>query len=48
MAVLAVLAAAAREAEELLAVEPDLDRWTVDEANRRMKQFMRVARQMAR
>ncbi len=48
MAVLAVLAASAREAEELLAHEPDLDQWAVDEANRRLQMFMRAARQAAR
>jgi hypothetical protein len=48
MAALAVLAAAAREAEELLAAEPELEKGTIDEANRRMKQFMRAAKQMAR
>lgn len=46
MAVLAVLAAAAREAEELLAVDPELDQGTVDEANRRLQLFMRTARQV--
>lgn len=48
MAMLAVLAAAAREAEELLAAEPALDRGTVDEANRRLELFMRTARQVKR
>jgi hypothetical protein len=48
MAVLAVLSAAAREAEELLAQDPDLDRGAIDEANRRLKQFLRTARQIAR
>lgn len=48
MAVLAVLAASAREAEELLADEPDLDQWAIDEANRRLQVFMRAARQSAR
>ena len=48
MAVLAVLAAAAREAEELLAVDPELDQGTVDEANRRLQLFMRTARQVKR
>lgn len=42
MAVLAVLAAAAREAEELLTQEPDLDAGTVEEANRRLQLFMRL------
>jgi hypothetical protein len=48
MAVLAVLAAAAREAEELIAEEDLLDRDALDEANRRLKLFMRTARQTAR
>ncbi len=48
MAVLAVLAAAAREAEELLNDEPELTPEAVDEANRRLKLFMRTARQLAR
>ena len=48
MATLAVLAASAREAEELLAHEPDLDEYAIDEANRRLKLFMRAARQAAR
>ena len=48
MAVLAVLAAAAREAEELLAEEQMLDRNALDEADRRLKLFMRAARQTAR
>jgi hypothetical protein len=48
MAVLAVLAAAAREAEELIAEEQMLDRDALDEANRRLKLFMRAARQTAR
>lgn len=48
MSALAVLAAAAREAEELLAAEPDLEKGSIDEANRRMKDFMRAARQMAK
>jgi hypothetical protein len=48
MATLAVLAAAAREAEELLSVEPDLEAPVVSEANRRLQLFMRTARQMAR
>ncbi len=47
MAVLAVLAAAAREAEELIA-EDDFDADALDEANRRLKLFMKVARQTAR
>ena len=48
IAKLAVLAAAAREAEELLA---DESLWTPaakDEANRRLKLFMHTARQLAR
>jgi hypothetical protein len=48
MGALAVLAAAAREAEELVAAEPDLDKSTIEEADRRLKRFMRAARQMAR
>lgn len=48
MATLAVLAAAAREAEELLSVEIDLEQDAIDEANRRLKLFMQTARQMAR
>lgn len=48
MAVLAVLAAAAREAEELIAVEVDLDPQARAEADRRLKLFMRRARQAAR
>jgi hypothetical protein len=48
MAELAVLAAAAREAEELLSVEPDLEEPVISEANRRLQLFMRAARQMAR
>ena len=48
MATLAVLAAAAREAEELLSVEPDLEQPVITEANRRLQLFMRAARQMAR
>ena len=48
MATLAVLAAAAREAEELLSVELDLEQPVIDEANRRLQQFMRAARQLAR
>ena len=47
MATLAVLAASAREAEELLASEPELDAGAVEEANRRLKLFMRAARQAA-
>jgi hypothetical protein len=48
MATLAVLAAAAREAEELLSVEPELEQPVIAEANRRLQVFMRAARQMAR
>ena len=48
MAVLAVLAAAAREAEELLNMEPDLEPETIAEADRRLQLFMRTARQLAR
>lgn len=42
MAVLVVLAAAAREAEELLMQETDLEAGTVEEANRRLQLFMRL------
>ncbi|HYZ93001.1 MAG TPA: hypothetical protein VFA34_11535 [Actinomycetota bacterium] len=48
MAVLAVLAASAREAEELLANETDLDRPVKEEAKRRLQQFMTAARQVKR
>ena len=48
MAVLAVLAAAAREAEELLNTEPDLEAPVIAEADRRLQLFMRTARQLAR
>jgi hypothetical protein len=48
MAVLAVLAAAAREAEELLALEKDLTPEASSEADRRLKIFMQAARQTAR
>ena len=48
MAVLAVLAAAAREAQELIAEEALLDRDALEEANRRLKLFMLAARQTAR
>jgi hypothetical protein len=48
MATLAVLAAAAREAEELLSSELELEPAAIDEANRRLKLFMQAARQMAR
>lgn len=48
MATLAVLAAAAREAEELLSVELDLEPTVVAEANRRLQLFMKTARQLAR
>ncbi len=48
MATLAVLAAAAREAEELLSVELDLEPAVVAEANRRLQLFMHTARQLAR
>ena len=47
IAILAVLAAAAREAEELLASEEDLEEQTVAEANRRLELFMRMARDLA-
>jgi hypothetical protein len=48
MATLAVLAAAAREAEELLNGVEELEPEAVEEANRRMKLFMQTARQLAR
>jgi hypothetical protein len=48
LSTLAVLAAAAREAEELLAEDPDLDTDVVMEADRRLKLFMKLARQLAR
>jgi hypothetical protein len=48
MATLAVLAAAAREAEELLAEVPDIEPEAAAEADRRLKLFMRTARQLAR
>lgn len=48
MAQLAVLAAAAREAEELLKHESDLEPDAIAEANRRLQLFMRTARQLAR
>lgn len=48
LAVLAVLSAAAREAEELLAHDDDLERGTIEEANRRLKVLMRAARLIAR
>lgn len=48
LAVLAVLAAAAREAEELLAQSEDLTTGATDEANRRLRAFMAAARQAAR
>ncbi len=48
MAMLAVLAAAAREAEELLNTEPDLEPDAIAEANRRLQLFMQTARQLAR
>jgi hypothetical protein len=48
MALLAVLAASAREAEELLAGDDELDPETVAEADRRLKRFMTLARQLAR
>lgn len=44
LAVLAVLAASAREAEELLSHEPNLGPEAVEEANRRLRSFMRAAR----
>jgi len=48
MAVLAVLAASAREAEELIASDEALDPAALDEANRRVRLFMSAARQTAR
>jgi len=48
IAALAVLAAAAREAEELIASDEALHPDTLDEANRRLKLFMRAARETAR
>lgn len=48
MATLAVLAAAAREAEELLANEPELHEEAAAEADRRLKLFMSTARHFAR
>lgn len=49
MATLAVLAAAAREAEELLADASDeIDVDAAAEADRRLKLFMRTARQLSR
>jgi hypothetical protein len=48
MATLAVLAAAAREAEELLAGDEKLEPDTAAEADRRVKLFMKAARHLAR
>jgi hypothetical protein len=49
MATLAVLAAAAREAEELLADHSEeIDADAAAEADRRLKLFMRTARQLSR
>ena len=48
MAVLAVLAASAREAEELLASDPELERPCIEEAHRRLKLFMRAAREVSK
>jgi hypothetical protein len=48
MAVLAVLAAAAREAEELIADDQTADPDALDEANRRLELFMHAARRTAR
>ncbi len=45
MAAMAVLAASAREAEELLASDPDLARPCIEEAHRRLKLFMRAGRE---
>jgi hypothetical protein len=47
-ALLAVLAAAAKEAEELLASGEELTRETRNEADRRLRLFMDAARQAAR
>lgn len=47
-AVLAVLAAAAKEAEELLASGEELTQETRGEADRRLRLFMSVVRQSAR
>lgn len=47
-AVLAVLAATAKEAEELLASGEELTRETRDEAGRRLRLFMSVVRQSVR
>ena len=47
-ALLAVLAAAAKEAEELLAFGEELTRETRNEADRRLRLFMDAARQAAR
>lgn len=43
--VIAVLGAAAAEAEELLLLESDLDLAAADEAKRRLKMFMDAVRQ---
>lgn len=48
MAVLSVLAAAAREAEELLSSDPDLEADAIAECDRRLQRFMERARQLAR
>jgi hypothetical protein len=48
MAILAVLTAAAREAEELIAdAENEIPPESAEEADRRLKLFMLAARQMA-
>jgi hypothetical protein len=47
-ALLAVLAAAAREAEELLAFGEEITKDTRNEADRRLRLFMDAARQAAR
>jgi hypothetical protein len=47
-ALLAVLAAAAQEAEELLALREEFDEEARDEANRRLRLFMNAAWQAAR
>lgn len=41
-AVLAVLAAAAQEAQEFLTQEADLEPGSIEEANRRLQLFMRL------
>lgn len=48
LAMLAVLAAAAKEAEELIAEDPGLLPEAAAEADRRLNLFMRTARELAR